>query len=408
VIRASPGVHTRARIVVRVPRFTVRFPSLLDRYVMAGYIGHFSLILIGFITIFLLGDFMDLFDDIQQHRVPGRVVLEYYAFHLPQIVSWVVPVAFLVSALVTYGLLARRNEVTAMKAGGISVYRLVIPVFLAGALGSGLLGLMQEMVLPAANRIKARPYNIIKGRPPQVLGRDDRRWFLGSDGRFYNYDYLVDRRGGSEPGMIDRSTSREFSLNGLSVYDVDSESWTLRERLFVSRAVWKPRDWGYELERGVRVTIGSQATSNTFEGMQVGAYGSREPGGEIEPPNYFRREEPPSDMLGFLELQQHIRGISARGFDTTGLEVQLHRKVSFPMVALVMTLIGVPFSFSVARRGALYGIGIAIVVAIVYWACLGAFEAFGNNAWLPPLLAAWAPNLLFAGAGLYLMFTLDT
>jgi lipopolysaccharide export LptBFGC system permease protein LptF len=73
-----------------------------------------------------------------------------------------------------------------------------------------------------------------------------------------------------------------------------------------------------------------------------------------------------------------------------------------------MTLIGVPFAFVVARRGALYGIALSIILAIVYWAFLQIFEALGNNALLPPLLAAWAANLLFGAAGLYLMLTLET
>jgi lipopolysaccharide export LptBFGC system permease protein LptF len=96
------------------------------------------------------------------------------------------------------------------------------------------------------------------------------------------------------------------------------------------------------------------------------------------------------------------------GFDAVPLTVQLHRKLSFPMVGLVMTLIGIPFAFVVARRGALYGIGVSIIIAIVYWACLGTFEALGNNALLPAALAAWAPNLLFGAAGLYRMLTLET
>ena len=88
--------------------------------------------------------------------------------------------------------------------------------------------------------------------------------------------------------------------------------------------------------------------------------------------------------------------------------MQLHRKLAFPIVCVVMTLIGIPFAFVVARRGALYGIASAILIAIVYWACMAIFDALGNNAPLPPLLAAWAPNLLFGATGLYLMFTLET
>jgi lipopolysaccharide export LptBFGC system permease protein LptF len=117
---------------------------------------------------------------------------------------------------------------------------------------------------------------------------------------------------------------------------------------------------------------------------------------------------PESDTLRLGQLAGYIQIQEQKGLDVTRLRVQLHRKVAFPTVSLVMTLIGIPFAFVVGRRGALYGIGISIMIAIVYWACLSIFEALGNSALLPPLLAAWAPNLLFGAAGLYLMLTLDT
>ena len=129
---------------------------------------------------------------------------------------------------------------------------------------------------------------------------------------------------------------------------------------------------------------------------------------EIETPSYFKREDKDSDTLPFGELRKQIRALEARGLDVAKPRVQLHRKLAFPQVSLVMTLIGVPFAFSVARRGALYGIGVAIVIAIVYWASLGIFEALGNNNLLPPLLAAWTPNLLFGAAGVYLMLNLES
>ena len=100
--------------------------------------------------------------------------------------------------------------------------------------------------------------------------------------------------------------------------------------------------------------------------------------------------------------------LEALGVDVVRLRVQLHRKLSFPLVSVVMILLGIPFAFVVGRRGALYGIGLSIVIAIVYWTVLSVFEALGSNALLPPPLAAWAPNLLFGAAGLYLMLTLDT
>jgi lipopolysaccharide export LptBFGC system permease protein LptF len=307
--------------------------------------------------------------------------------------------------LVTLGLLARRNELTAMKAGGISVYRAAGPVLGMGLLASGLLYALQEFVLPETNKVAAAHFNVIKGRPAQSSDQFDRRWLVASDERFYNFDYID---GTAAPcGAASPGRQAEFGVYGLSVYDVEPRHWLLRERLFVARASWDAAACSYDLKNGWRRTTGEQPSYQRFVQRRVRAIG-RDPGGEIEPPPYFRREEKPSDTMGFAELRAYIRSLEARGFDVAKLRVQLHRKVAFPMVGLVMTLLAVPFSFVVARRGALYGVGIAIVIAIVYWAVLGIFQALGDNALLHPALAAWAPNLLFGATGLYMILTLET
>ncbi len=400
----TPG---RRVVVVRIPRLTLRFPSILDRYIARAWVGHFVLILLAFLSIFVLADFMDLFDDIQHNHVKGKVVFHYYLFFLFQIVFLVAPVAVLVSTLVTLGILARRNEITAMKAGGISLYRVAGPVIGMGFIVSLLLYGMQEYVLPETNKAALMDRNVIKGRPPQSSDQFDRRWILASDGRFYNYDTLVERRGPRIPGRPDAPRPIEFTLYGFSIYDIDPATWDLRERVHASRVAWNPSDGTYELERGWRRATDERSTFHPFAVQTVRAVG-REPGGEIERPSYFKREDRPSDTMGFWELRDHIISLETRGFDVAKLKVQLQRKLAFPMVGVIMTLLGIPFSFVVARRGALYGIGVSIVIGIVYWACLGIFEAFGNNALIPAALAAWAPNLLFGSAGLYLLLTLDT
>jgi LPS export ABC transporter permease LptF/LPS export ABC transporter permease LptG len=402
---AAPGA--RPVVVVRIPRLTLRFPSLLDRYIARSWVANVILVLLAFASIYFLGEFMDLIDDIQQHRVKGRVVFQYYAAHVWQIGFTVAPVAVLVGVLITLGLLARRNEITAMKAGGISVYRAAGPVLGMGLLSSLLLYGMQEWILPTTNKAAALDFNVIKGRPAQSSGQFDRRWVLASDERFYNFDYIVERaappRGVAEPGR-----GGDFdAIYGFSIYDVEPRTWDLRERLFAQRVAWDPASRTYDLETGWRRTTGPRTAFRPFTTERVRAIG-REPGGEIEPPSYFRREEKPSDTMGFGELRNYIASLESRGFDVTKLRVQLHRKLAFPAVGLVMTLLAVPFSFIVARRGALYGIGIAIIIAIVYWAVLGIFEALGNNALLHPGLAAWAPNVLFGAAGFYLILTLET
>ena len=405
---ARPPAGARPVVVLRIPRLKLRFYSLLDRYIARSWLANVALVLLAFASIYFLGEFMDLIDDIQQHKVGGKVLVHYYTAHVWQIGFTVAPVAVLVGVLVTLGLLARRNEVTAMKAGGISVYRAALPVLAMGALASLLLYGMQEWILPVTNKAAALDFNVIKGRPAQSSDQFDRRWVLASDERFYNFDYIVEREAPRARGVAEPARGGEFSVYGFSIYDVDPQTWELRERLYAQRAAWDAAARAYDLENGWRlVTRGKHPVFQPFTVQRVRAIG-REPGGEIEPPSYFRREEKPSDTMGFGELRSYIASLEARGFDVAKLRVQLHRKLAFPMVGLVMTLLAVPFSFVVARRGALYGIGIAIVIAIVYWAVLGIFEALGNNALLHPALAAWAPNLLFGAAGLYMILTLET
>jgi LPS export ABC transporter permease LptF/LPS export ABC transporter permease LptG len=394
----TPG--RRAAVVLRIPRlrFPIRFPSLLDRYVARQFLAHLALVAIGFWVIFMLVEFMDLVDDMRQNRVKGAVLVQYFAFHAPAVLHLIFAVAILVTTLTTFGVLSRRNEITAIKAGGISIYRASVPAVGLGLAGSLFLFGLGEFMLPHTNRVAGERLNVIRGRPPRSSSYLDRHWILGADGRFYNYDYLVE--GAPSPGILAPPRPGEsFALYGLQVYDVDTARWELRDHLRAVRAAWN--GVSYDLERGWRRSRqpDGQYLTRSFEGIRTR---------ELEPPSYFRKEEPESDTLDFAALRTHIGVLEALGLDVVKLRVQLHRKLSFPLVSAVMTLIGIPFAFVVGRRGALYGIGLSIVIAIVYWTVLSVFEALGNNALLPPLLAAWAPNLLFAAAGLYLMLTLET
>ena len=390
-----PNRRPRAAVVLRIPRVALRFPTLLDRYVGRSYLRLLLLVLVAFSSIYALAEFMDLFDDVQQNHVKGRVVVHYYAYHIFWIAHFLTPLAVLVGVLATFGILSRRNEITAMKAGGLSLYRAALPVVaLAMLLGATLYG-MQESILPHTNRIAEMDKNVIKGRPPQSSGLLDRRWILGSDSRFYNYDYLSEKK--RPVGLAEGRERLDFALFGLRVYDVDPEEWRLRDALYAAQASWNGQ--GYDLERGWRRGLPPRSAFRTFDAARTR---------DLEPPSYFTREERPSDSMSFPELRSHIEALESLGFDTLKLQVQLHRKLAFPFSALVMVLLGIPFSFVVGRRGALYGVATSLVIAILYWAVMETFQALGENAILPPLLAAWAPNLIFSASGLYLMLNLET
>ena len=112
--------------------------------------------------------------------------------------------------------------------------------------------------------------------------------------------------------------------------------------------------------------------------------------------------------MSYSELREYVTALEAGGFNVTPYLVSLHRKLAFPFVTLVMTLIAIPFAVTAGRRGALYGIGAGIVLAIVYWTTISVFAAIGSAGLISPLLAAWAPNVLFGMAATYLVLTVRT
>ena len=128
----------------------------------------------------------------------------------------------------------------------------------------------------------------------------------------------------------------------------------------------------------------------------------------IEPSAYFTTQPPDERFMSYRQLRDYTARLSASGFDVNSQLVALERKISFPFVTIVMTLIAVPFAVTTGCRGAVFGIGVGIVLAMTYWVAISIFAALGTGGLIGPTLAAWAPNLLFgAGAG-YLLLTVRT
>jgi lipopolysaccharide export LptBFGC system permease protein LptF len=128
----------------------------------------------------------------------------------------------------------------------------------------------------------------------------------------------------------------------------------------------------------------------------------------LEAPEYFKNEEPEAERMTYLQLKTYVEQLHASGFNAVPYMVQLQRKIAFPFVTLIMTMLAIPFAVTTGRRGALYGVGIGIVVAILYWTTMSVFAAVGAGGWIAPMLAAWAPNILFGAVAGYLILTVRT
>jgi lipopolysaccharide export system permease protein len=128
----------------------------------------------------------------------------------------------------------------------------------------------------------------------------------------------------------------------------------------------------------------------------------------LEPPKYFTSDNPDADMMTYGQLGEFISRLKTSGSDPARYQVARQRKIAFPLATLIMTLVAVPFAVMTGRRGAMYGVGAAVAMAIVYRIAESVFGAFGAGGLLPPTLAAWAPNLMFGAAAIYLILTVRT
>ncbi|MPZ20951.1 MAG: LptF/LptG family permease [Luteitalea sp.] len=391
VARTRRGNHQPAVLVIRVPRQLFTRTGILDRYIASRYLRVFGLTMAAMLGLFYIGEFTQLSEKLFKGQATGAMLLRYFVLSTPQYTYYATALSSLVGAIAAVGLLTRTSELTAMRACGVSLYRASVPLLLFGALWSGLLFSLEETILPSTNREAKKLYDEIRGRAPRTTNVLQRQWLASAGSRLYHYAYY-------DP------PARRFG--DLTIYDLGETPSTISRRTYTAYAqygtgperqgVWHAgAGWIREFESG------SVSRYEAFNNRTL----------PIESPDYFTQEEVNADVaerLGYRDLARYITDLRTAGFNVASLAVQLHRKLAFPFVTVIMTLIAIPFAVTTGRRGALYGIGAGIVLAIAYQTIQSAAAAVGSAGMLPPLLAAWAPNLLFASSAGYLLFTVRT
>jgi LPS export ABC transporter permease LptG/LPS export ABC transporter permease LptF len=367
-----------------VARF--RFPRILDLYISKNFLIFFFWSLIACGTLFVLFTLFDLLDDIIRNKIPIGSLIDYFAFLTPQILMIVIPMSVLLGILISLGILERNSEITAIKAGGWSLYRIAIPILLVATVLCAGLFLVQDYILPYANVRQDSLHNYIKGRPAQTTHLE-RKWIFGESGRIYNY--------ASFNSSLD-------SFDDLNIYEIDWSSVQILRRTHADRARINPNG-SWLLESGWVRDYQSQTSGFRRIKNEIAVF--------PEKAAYFKKEifQPKeSSKKTYAELRKYINYLMKSGYNAIELQVELYKKISFPMSCLVMALLGLPFSFSMGKKGAFFGIAISIAIAILYWGISGVFEAMGAYGLLVPVLAAWAPSILFGAAGLALFLTIRT
>jgi lipopolysaccharide export LptBFGC system permease protein LptF len=247
---------------------------------------------------------------------------------------------------------------------------------------SGILfGLEQKILAVSNQRVEALDAQI-RGRPPRTSNPLSRRWVVGREGGIYHYSYY---------------DAQKKALQNLVIYRTVRDQWQLRSQLFTPSATFDGAQWsgakGWQQDFTVR-----KGGFETFPQRTL----------PLEPPDYFETQQPLAEMMTVPQLKRFIDEQAASGFNVVPQMIELQKKLAFPFVTVVMTLLAIPFGMTMGKRGTLYGIGIGIVMALVYWVTGNAFAAVGKAGILNPIMAGWAPNILAAGTAAYLLLTART
>jgi LPS export ABC transporter permease LptG/LPS export ABC transporter permease LptF len=369
------------------------FPRILDEYILREFTAMFALVLGGFVLLMLVFTFFELVGNILRNHIALSIVGEYLLNLTPSMLYLITPLAVLIAALVTFGVMNRNSEIIAIKATGISLYRLIVPIVAITVALAVALFLFDQYYLPQANRRQEALLNVIKGRPTQTYLHPEEKWMFGQKpqpgepGRIYYYEFF------------DRDRN-EFA--NLSVFEFDPATFQLTRRIFSKRVVWNAETGAWAFESGwVRDVQGANVKDyRTF--LKTSFPEVR------EGPDYFKIEAVPSDEMNFGQLDHYIRGLQQSGFDTKRLSVALWHKLSYPIIAVVMALLAIPFALSMGRRGSIAGVAVAIAVALAYMVIDNLFGALGYANYLPASMAAWSADVLFGLVGGYLLLKTPT
>jgi lipopolysaccharide export system permease protein len=358
---------------------------LLKRYVLKKFLAVYALTLISLISVFLLVDF---FERVDEFLVKGSTLFDlfaYYFYKIPFIFFFIAPQAVLLATVVTLAAFARNNEFTAMKACGIGVTGITIPIVLAAFLIAIAVVVCNEYVAPEANRKMNYIFNVkVRGRQPMGAVQRDKLWFRSANGWLCNVNYY-------DPN---KSLMKRVSL---FIYGKDNR---LERRIDAAAAIWNGKEW--EFTNGYTRDFGPDEVVNT-------QYFDREIFPLPETPKDLNKAQKKPEEMSVSEMYRDIKATSTEGKDSSRMWVDLHHKFSYPFIGVVLALIGIPLSLRSNRSGGvLFSVGLSLGLGFAFSFIYAMGISLGHGGTFSPFLAAWGPNIIFSCIGFYLLLTLDS
>ena len=352
--------------------------STFDRYLIREFIKLVFISLGAFIVIYLLVDILDNIDTYIDRQAPLKSVVLYYVYLCPYIIVLTLPIAMLLASMLSVGGLARNNELVAMKASGVSLYRILMPVWIVGLLLSILVGFVGGWIYPETNVRKER---IEQEEIKRKRSRDDepKRNLVYQDewGRIYHVSYLRPDKGRAE---------------GIRI--ISGEEGTVEWRMDARFGVYTDNLWN--LTDGlIRVFRGDREFVAPFHMIRSTEL-------DVSPTDLLGKPRNPEE-LGVRELTRLISRMERSGLSAAKQKVELNLRFSFPLANFLMVLLGTPLASNPRRSGLALSFGLSIAISFVFFGSIRACQALGHHETLHPALAAWIPDVVFFITGSWIL-----
>jgi lipopolysaccharide export system permease protein len=337
----------------------------------------------GLLTIYLVVDFFEKLRRFIRYDAHLITILEFFVLRTPLITFQIAPFAVLMATLLTLGVLSRNREITAMRACGISLYRIASPFLCFGvAVAFGLFGLSAIVIPLATERAEfVKTVKIEKKSGPLTL-KTDRPWIRVGNNMVMNVEIV-------EPDGMTLRAVRLYRLGPQFQLDEITEAKEVR---YTRR--------GWYLIDGIQRTLqaGGAVISESFDHKPVAL---------TQTPQDFRTAVTlESEEMTLKKLRVYAERLRREGYNFTRFLTDYYGRVAFPFVSVVMVIVGVALSLrqsGVRGGGMAVGIGQALVIGFLYWATHSVAIALGRTAVLAPMMAGWITNLLFLSLGFYLL-----
>lgn len=356
---------------------------ILSRYITTAYLRMICLCGGSFIAIYLVIDFLEKVTRLAKYEPELKHLALFFAVKIPEMINQVAPLAILMATMLTLGMLAKNSEIIAMRSCGVGLVRISAPLLATALLISLAVLLNGEIIVPRSNARLDQIENIlIKKKSADTFFRQSNIWHREEN-------TLLQARL-FEP--------RSRTLQGVTVWQLAPDMRPLR-RIDAAKGSIDDNGWLFR-----EVTIRDFADGNVTATKTVAELPVQL---QLKPAD-LKVLEKYADNMGFIALRRYCEKLQSGGYDATRYLTQMHSRLSLPFSALVMAFLGIPFALKSGRSsGIAVGIGLSIIIGFGFFVINSTLISFGQGGALPPFIAAWAANAIFAAIGVWLTLTIN-